>query len=82
MKVNHGMVTCRPYISFPLIKLSQYSAHPTLHHFKALQELYNYIRATKTEGIYYRSSLPRHDLLVGELPTTKGSNKYIPETRQ
>ena len=41
----YGMVTCRPDISFPLIKLSQYSMKPALKHFTAMQGLYNYIRA-------------------------------------
>ena len=35
------MVTYRPYISFPLIKLSQYSTKPRLEHFDVLQELYH-----------------------------------------
>lgn len=44
----YGMVTCRPDFSFPLIKLSQYSIKPALAYFTAVQELYNYICATKT----------------------------------
>ena len=33
----YAMVTCRPDISFPLIKLSQYSANPSAEHFKAVK---------------------------------------------
>ena len=49
----YAMVTCRPDISFPLIKLSQYSAKPAEIHFVALRQLYCYLRDTPTEGIYY-----------------------------
>ena len=72
------MVTCRPDISFPLIKLSQYSTKPTLAHFKAVQELYNYIRATKSYGIYYWRTTPRMDLPVGPMPSTKDDENYTP----
>ena len=33
----YEMVTCRLDISFPLVKLSQYSAKPVLEYFKAVQ---------------------------------------------
>ena len=43
----YGMVTCRPDISFPLIKLGQYSTKLALEHFIVVQTQYDYIRATK-----------------------------------
>ena len=49
----YGMVTCRPDISFPLIKLSQYSPSPSSLHFEAIQGLFDYIRATPSDGIYF-----------------------------
>ena len=49
----YAMIACRPDISFPLIKLSQYSTRPALIHFKAVQQLYKYLEQTPTEGIYY-----------------------------
>ena len=52
-KLIYAMVTCRPDISFPLIKLSQYSANPTEMHFVALKQLYCYLRDTPDKGIYY-----------------------------
>ena len=39
----YAMVTCRPDISFPLIKLSQYSSAPSRVHFKAVQGIFNYL---------------------------------------
>ena len=76
------MDTCRPDISFPLIKLSQYSTKPALEHFKAVQELYNYIRFTKSDGIYYWHKEQGMDLPAGPIPETKENVNYTPETRQ
>ena len=36
-KLMYAMVTCRPDISFPLIKLSQHSSKPTKDHFEAIE---------------------------------------------
>ena len=76
------MVTCRPDISFPLIKLSQYSTKPAVEHFQAVQELYDYIRATKSDGIYYWRDEPRMDLPLGPTPNTKLDENYSPTTRE
>ena len=78
----YAMVTCRPDISFPLIKLSQYSANPAEMHFIALKQLYCYLRDTPTEGIYYWRKTPRMDLPLGSLPTTKDTNNYMPDTER
>ena len=47
------MVTCRPGISFAVIKLSQYSANPAEIRYKAAQRLMKYLALTKTRGITY-----------------------------
>ena len=78
----YGMVTCRPDISFPLIKLSQYSAAPSTLHFEALQVLFDYIRATPSDGIYFWRETPRMDLPLAPSPTSKDPNNYTPTTRQ
>lgn len=36
----YALVTCRPDISFPLIKLSQYSTKPSRLYFEALRGIY------------------------------------------
>ena len=61
----YAMVTCRPDISFPLIKLSQYSSNPAKEHYEAVQDIFKYLSCTKTDGIqYWRcspiSNLPAH----------------------
>ena len=76
------MVTCRPDISFPLIKLSQYSAHPARLHFEALQGIYNYLSHTIDDGIYYWRAQPRMDLPMGNIHVCKDTNNYVANTRE
>ena len=56
------MVTCRPDIAFPLIKLSQYSANPGEVHYKAVISLFQYLHATRTQGLTYWRSEPHPEL--------------------
>ena len=66
------MVTCRPDISFPLIKLSQYSANPAREHYTALKDIFKYVLATKSDGLYFWRQCPREELpdLPIPIPTT------------
>ena len=59
------MVTCRPDISYPLIKLSQYSKNPSEEHYHAVKHLFKYIKITKSDGIYFWRTTPRDDLPEG-----------------
>ena len=36
----YAMVTCRPGISFPVIKLSQCNVNPVREHYQAVQEIF------------------------------------------
>ena len=49
----YAMVTCRPDISFPLIKLSQYSSNPAKEHYFAVRDIFRYLSCTKSNGIHY-----------------------------
>ena len=73
------MVTCRPDISFPLIKLSQYSTNPAEEHYLAIKQLFKYVKATKHEGIYFWRHRPRNDLPFAPLPKTTTSTYSIDE---
>lgn len=64
------MVTCRPDISFPLIKLSQYSINPAKEHYDAVKHLFKYVKATIDDGLYYWRSQSRTELPSHPLPTT------------
>ena len=76
------MVTCRPDISYPLIKLSQYSQNSAEEHYKAVKHIFKYIKATKTEGIYFWRHHSRDDLPEQPLPSTNESQYIIDETIQ
>ena len=72
----YALVTCRPDISYPVIKLSQYSTRPTEIHFEAVKQIYRYLNATKTEGIYFWRKQPRNDLEAAAMPSCKTDTNY------
>ena len=74
--IIYAMITCRPDISFAIIKLSQYSMCPAHIHYEALLHLYRYLQATKSDGIYYWRESLRLDLPKGDIPVLKEDNNY------
>ena len=72
------MVTCRPDISYPLIKLSQYSTVPSELHFEAAQQLIDYLSATKDDGIYYWRQQPNIHLPYHPNQPPRDINHIIP----
>ena len=81
----YAMVTCRPDISYAVIKLSQYSTKAARVHFEAVKDVYRYLKATKEDGIYYWRKTPRCDLNERPQPTCKEDkqyNEYSIQTRQ
>ena len=72
----YALVTCHPDISFPVIKLSQYSTRPTAIHFEAVKNIYRYLNATKDEGIYFWRKTHRNDLPPGNIPICKTDDNY------
>ena len=74
----YAMVTCRPDISFPLIKLSQYSANPAKIHYEAIIQIFKYLNATIDDGLVYWRKSPHPDLPHLPFPTVHKSN-YTPE---
>ena len=41
-----AMITCCPEISFPVIKLSQFSTHPAALHYQAVKRVFKYLAGT------------------------------------
>jgi hypothetical protein len=68
----YAMVTCRPDISFPVIKLSQSSMNPAQEHYTAVSEILQYLKCTDDKGIYFWR--PAHHKDYPE-PTTSHDNK-------
>jgi hypothetical protein len=69
----YAMVTCRPDISFPVIKLSQYSSNPAREHYKAVTDILQYLKCTNDKGIYFWRSSHNKDL-----PEPQTSHKNEP----
>ena len=67
----YAMVTTRPDISFPIIKLSQFSNNPQAIHYDAVKKIFLYLKATSTDGIYYWRRTPMEDLPRGQVPKVK-----------
>ena len=72
----YALCTCRPDISYPVIKLSQYSTRPTRIHFEAVKDIYRYLNATKDDGIYFWRKSPRNDLPFHPPPDLKTDGNY------
>ena len=74
----YAMVTCRPDISYPLIKLSQYCTTPSKLHFEAAQQILDYLVATKDDGIYYWRQQPNLKLPYHQHQEPRDTNQIIP----
>ena len=75
----YAMVTCRPDISIAVTKLSQYSNSPAEIHYKAIKNLFRYLRATANDGLIFWKSQKQHtDILpAGKMPTSlSDSNEH------
>ena len=58
----YAMVTCRPDISYAVIKLAQYSTNPAAIHYQAVRHLFRYLALTKDRGIHYWRKRPMPSL--------------------
>ena len=58
-------------MSYPLIKLSQYSTKPAQIHYEAVKQVFKYIAATETDGIFFWCTNPNDKLPFVPLPTIK-----------
>ena len=71
----YAMVTCQPDISYPVIKLSQYSNNPGDIHYEAIKELMHFLHDTIDDGIIYWRPKGNDVLPPGPIPQIK------PDTR-
>jgi hypothetical protein len=74
----YALVTCRPDLSFSIVKLAQYSAAPAAIHFEAVKQVYKYLQATQDRGIIYWRKQPNFDLPVHPLPLLEEDANYTP----
>ena len=72
-----AMVTCRPDISYAVLKLTQYNHRPAKCHYEAIAQIYKYLHATKFDGITYWRPTPNKTLPQLNLPTPMSENYNI-----
>ena len=78
-EILYAMVTCRPDISFSVIKLSQYANNPAEIHYQALKNVFRYLRTTIDHGLYFWRTSP---LLDFDLPNSEYPRQYHYENSQ
>ena len=52
-EVIYALVTCRPDISYAVVKCAQATIHPHEIHYHGLKHLLKYVYTTRDDGIYY-----------------------------
>ena len=57
-----AMITCRPELSFPVVKLSQFSINPPLVHYLAVEKVFKFLSATLEYGLTYWQTTPHSNL--------------------
>ena len=72
-EILYAIITCRPDLSFAIIKLSQYSINPAEVHNQALKNAFRYLRTTIDHGLYFWRNEP---LLDFNLPTGDYPRQY------
>ena len=70
----YAMVSCRPDISYGVVKASQSSACPASTHYEAVKHMLRYLYATKSDGIYFWRATPNNSLQSVPPPTLRSSN--------
>jgi hypothetical protein len=76
------MITCRPDISYPLIKLSQYSSNPAQIHYKSVITIFKYLHATVDDGLIFWQPQPHPDLPELPLPQVHKTNYMTTNTTE
>jgi hypothetical protein len=80
-----AMTVGRIDISYPIIKLSQYSAQPSKAHYQALKQIFVYLNATRDNGLIYWRTEPNPNMPYVEPPTPVSAPSALqgfPETHE
>ena len=60
------MITCRPDLSYAVVRCSQYSSKPHEIHYHAVRHMLKYLYQTRTDGIYYWRATP--NMMLPQVP--------------
>jgi hypothetical protein len=60
-KIIWPMITVRPELSFPIVKLSQFSSHPAIVHYDAVYSIFQFLYNTRQDGLTYTRTTALRD---------------------
>ena len=58
----YAMITCRPDLSYAVVRSAQYSACPHEQHYNGIKHLLKYLYLTRDDGLYFWRSEPNENL--------------------
>ena len=67
------LVTCRPDLSFAVVRSSQNSASPHELHYNGVWHILKYLYLTRDDGLYFWRAEPNEDLPQIDLPKIKST---------
>ena len=71
----YAMVTCRPDLSYSVVRTSQFSACPAEVHYHGIRHMLKYLFLTKSDGIHYWRQQP-NKTLIHRTPPQINSNLH------
>lgn len=71
----YAMISCRPDISYGVVKCSQSSVCPAPIHYDGVRHMLKYLYMTKSDGIYFWRPTPNESLEDVPPPILRSSNK-------
>ena len=73
----YAMVTCRPDLSYGVVRGSQANACPAEIHYNGVKHMLKYLYHTKSDGIYFWRKSPNEYLPSGPLPTVNSNARDL-----
>jgi hypothetical protein len=73
----YAMVTCRPDISYAVVRCTQSSVCPAEIHYHAVKHILKYLYLTKDDGIHYWRSTPNEALPTAETPCINSLEHHL-----
>ena len=77
----YALIVARMDVSFAIIKFSQFSANPSLVHYKARHQIFAYLNHTRADGPIYWRQRPRDDLPEIPPPSPRSNPQNLPYAR-
>lgn len=73
----YAMTTCRPDLSYAVVRAAQYSVNPAEIHYHGVRSMLKYLWYTRNDGIYFWRTTPNHSLPKVDLPAIMSRHHEI-----